>query len=208
MMIGFFVILTVSPLSVSPSFSQIAADLGVGWNEGVADYQGTAPPYTAVQENPVYAVAFFVGSLRGEGLKSRSGLGFIVQDVKFEHEGDEDGAQNHRIKHFLFEHERLLARTQRADVVLRLGGGFASRAVTGEGDGSQTMFGALQNLDWVLSPGIRCVIPLVKELSLTTGLRGNLYLEDPDETYPFRSSVMILVGIEYFHRSPADTSPH
>ena len=189
----------------TPVSGQIAADFNIGWNQGVADPTESFPRGTTVSDGPVFAASFFIGSLIGEHLASRSGFGFATQEVTILPGGAMPN-RHYRLWHFLYEYERILACDRPVEIVLGFGAGISWRHVEGDGGGCNEMFCGLRNLGWVVSPGVKLVVPLHSPLSLQAGVRGNIYLKDEADLFPFESGVTFQVGFEYFHRSPNDGS--
>jgi hypothetical protein len=191
----------------TPAFGQIAADVNIGWNQGVAGPTESFPRGTTVSGGPVFATSFFIGSLVEEQRASRSGFGFVTQGVKILPGVAAYGGERYRLWHFLYEYERVLAGDRPVEIVLGCGTGVSWRHVEGDGGGCNEMFCEFENLGWVVSPGVKLVVPLRSPLSLQAGVRGDIYLKDEAALFPFESGVMFQVGFEYFHRSPDVGSP-
>ncbi len=63
----------------TPVSGQIAAEVNIGWNQGIAGPTESFPRGTTVSDDPVFATSFFIGSLVEEHRASRSGFGFVTQ---------------------------------------------------------------------------------------------------------------------------------
>lgn len=191
----------------TPASGQIAADVNIGWNQGIAGPTESFPRGTTFSKGPVFATSFFIGSLVEEHRASRSGFGFVTQGVKILPVVTAYGSKRYRLWHFLYAYERVLACDRPVEIVLGLGTGISWRHVEGDGSGCNEMFCGLRNLGWVVSPGVKLVVPLRSPLSLQAGIRGNIYLKDEAALFPFESGVTFQVGFEYYHRSPDVGSP-
>lgn len=195
------VALWAATIALPPAVSgQIAADFNIGWNQGVAGPTKSFPRGTILSDGPVIAASFFVGSLMEEHRASRSGFGFATQGVTILPGGAMTN-RHYRLWHFLYEYERVLACDRPVEIVLGFGTGISWRHVEGGGRCNE-MFCEFRNLGWLVSPGVKLVVPLRNSLSLQAGVRGNIYLKDEAALFPFESGVTFQVGFEYFYRSP------
>ena len=99
----------------------------------------------------------------------------------------------------LFKYQHALLRSRRANLVLGLGVGLSFRTDINENidwNYCDSAFCNLPEYEWVFTPGVQAIIPVVGNLSFTAGLEYNGTFEEAMATFPYQSGLLYLVGLE------------
>lgn len=178
--------------------------MGVGFDGGVnTGVHGdlTGPVWIKDSKvGPTFSLTIFASHFAEKDRRSRLGFRFGTQNVKAIPDEGEDYATNYRSRTFQLEYEILLTKGARAQLATGWGMGFVSRTDRNEHRDYNQCHSAFCNFpefNWLLSPKIRGMVNLSGSFALTGELRGNFYSNGPSETFPYKSGMMMLVGIEY-----------
>ena len=192
--LALLVAVCAAPLNSS---GQVAIELDVGWdpplNSGLPDDRSA----TSLEPGPVFGGAAFLGDYRHEPKRWRLGLRVLTQRavVGFMTPDPHEVAYSSTL--VLVDYEAVVLKTAVVECRLDLGGGVAyfGDNIPRPGD---VPFGALPELGWCLSPGVKLNVPISAAVSVHAGARGIVHEKNLEEIWPFRSGVLYVGGLEFY----------
>ncbi len=191
-------ILAVSSLIPAQAHAQVALEPVLGWSQGVHGGLDRRPDANGARVGPVFGVGWRAGSWREEARYRRFGINLTTQQVKIFGVGSLRETLRYRLTCLQASFERAPWRGRLGALVTDLGLGFAWLPRPGSNPGGDWDTSSVLPRFVALSLEGRAVMPIYGPISLTLGARGNLLSHRAAATYPFKSGVMLLAGVEYF----------
>jgi hypothetical protein len=183
-----------------PAQAQVGLTFQAGWNGGVhSDLEG--PAWIEQSEvGPYWGVSLFNGHFGQEGRKQRWGLGFSTQQIKAIPDQGEGYATKFRATFIQLETERLLYRSGSFDLYWVVGAGLVKRSDENENEDwnyCDTAFCGLPDFDLVISPGVKASWQVSGAVQLWGQVRGNLHNSEAGESFPYKSGIVAMAGVEF-----------
>lgn len=179
------------------SNSQPSISFGSGINKGTFsqfdDYEFVAD----IDANPVLFIKILNGRFDSHSIDSRYGFSIYTQNINTESTKGDLYDWHYYSTSFQFEYERLLFNYRHATIIYNTGFGLSFR--TSKNDAymeNNCMFCKFPNTDVLLIPGIKSLSSISKNVFITSEFRYNIYFAESSTTFPYKSGIMLLFGIE------------
>lgn len=182
------------------AWAQAGLGLEIGYNDGIHSHLDSRDYVIDAQVRPIYSLGLFNGHFGEEGRTARWGLRYANQLVKTIPREGPGYASKWRSQIFQIETERLIVAGQGAQIVLGTGFGFVARSHSNENEGwnyCDSPFCNLPDFNWLVTPKARLLVPVIDGLALSAEVRANLHVSNASDTYPYKSGLAFMVGVEW-----------
>ena len=184
-----------------PAQAQVAVATNVGWNGGVRGDLEDLPGVTGSDEGLLLGGAIYHGHFGQEGKRQRWGISAATQLVELQLDA---ATADFRAVTVQLETERLVMATRKVELIWGVAAGFVNRSAPGSGEDLPLCVDdrcGTDEFNWVLTPVVRANLKLSSRVLLSGQVRGNIYTSSEDDSFPYKSGVVLLAGLEF--RLPA-----
>jgi len=195
-------LLAVAALAPAGARGEPVVSLAVGWNLGIHDL-GSLDSLSDHDVDAVLFGAVYSDDFQAASHRSRFGVELATQGVQAKTAGERIVRWRYRATMLQVAWERAVLRGRAGAVALGVGTGpawFAADDDQAPGPDGGDWFDP-PDFGWVVTPRLRGQVRLVGPFALVLDVRGHVYTRDAAASYPFKSGVVFLAGIQFFNRS-------